>query len=337
MRCVARGPQRDARKRADDARETADAPALAHRRGPSTTAHDHRRRSLPWREPVPLDRRGTDLGVRRLGFLPHGRPSGTGATGTTSSDPVAATRARRAWDTPPLLSNAARWPDSRGSTSSAFTAQPLWLANEERLIRPHEPNQQPRTPPDLRRRRRHGRRLRRTTQHRHPPRPRPRTLQHPPQSGRLPPPADRQLIRGGLLAYLLRTRRDRGQRGPLGCVLPPDPTRTHVRTRRAPQAAPPRRRRNQHPPPALPRAPTPRRLRHLHATYASHLLHAAKPDRTFYHAIIQAEGVAPNHALFIDDIEKNVDGARQAGLQALHYTDTQTLTDALEHLLPPRE
>jgi glucose-1-phosphatase len=75
----------------------------------------------------------------------------------------------------------------------------------------------------------------------------------------------------------------------------------------------------------------------FHATYASHLLHAAKPDRTFYHAIIQAEGVAPNHALFIDDIEKNVDGARQAGLQALHYTDTQTLTDALEHLLPPRE
>ena len=74
----------------------------------------------------------------------------------------------------------------------------------------------------------------------------------------------------------------------------------------------------------------------FHATYASHLLHAAKPDRAFYDAIIQAEGVAPAEALFIDDLEVNADAARQAGLQALHFTDAQTLADALEHLLPPR-
>ena len=75
----------------------------------------------------------------------------------------------------------------------------------------------------------------------------------------------------------------------------------------------------------------------FHATYASHLLHAAKPDRAFYHAIVQAEQVAPEGALFIDDLQQNVEGARQAGLQALHFTDAQALTDALEPLLPPRE
>ena len=75
----------------------------------------------------------------------------------------------------------------------------------------------------------------------------------------------------------------------------------------------------------------------FHATYASHLLHAAKPDRVFYDAIIQAEGVAPAEALFIDDLEVNADAARHAGLQALHFTDVQTLADALERLLPLRE
>ncbi len=75
----------------------------------------------------------------------------------------------------------------------------------------------------------------------------------------------------------------------------------------------------------------------FHATYASHLLHAAKPDHAFYHAIVQAEGVAPEGALFIDDIEKNVDAAKQAGLQVLHFTDAETLTGDLERLLPARE
>ena len=75
----------------------------------------------------------------------------------------------------------------------------------------------------------------------------------------------------------------------------------------------------------------------FHATYASHLLHAAKPDRAFYDAIVQIEGVAPAEALFIDDLQQNVDGAKQAGLQALHFTDVQPLTDALERLLPPRQ
>jgi glucose-1-phosphatase len=71
----------------------------------------------------------------------------------------------------------------------------------------------------------------------------------------------------------------------------------------------------------------------FHATYASHLLHEAKPDPAFYQAIVRAEGVEPGAALFVDDLEANVAGARQAGLQALHFTDVDTLSVELKERL----
>ena len=69
------------------------------------------------------------------------------------------------------------------------------------------------------------------------------------------------------------------------------------------------------------------------ATYASHLLRAAKPDPAFYEAILHAEGVEPGAALFVDDLEVNVDGARRAGLEALHFTGVEALTAELDDLL----
>lgn len=47
----------------------------------------------------------------------------------------------------------------------------------------------------------------------------------------------------------------------------------------------------------------------------------AKPDPRVYLACLRELGVAPGQTLFIDDHPANVDGARQAGLDALHYTD----------------
>jgi glucose-1-phosphatase len=70
------------------------------------------------------------------------------------------------------------------------------------------------------------------------------------------------------------------------------------------------------------------------ATYASHLIHAAKPDTAFYQTIVDAEGVAPEQTLFIDDFESNVLGARRAGLHALHFTEFDALEAELVRLLP---
>ena len=51
------------------------------------------------------------------------------------------------------------------------------------------------------------------------------------------------------------------------------------------------------------------------ATDASDLMHAAKHDRDFVDAIEQAEEVAPGQARFIDDVQRNVDGAKQGGCE----------------------
>jgi len=50
-----------------------------------------------------------------------------------------------------------------------------------------------------------------------------------------------------------------------------------------------------------------------------------KPDRGIYDHHIAAFGLDPAASLFIDDSQKNVDGAKAAGWQAVLFTDAATL------------
>jgi glucose-1-phosphatase len=50
-----------------------------------------------------------------------------------------------------------------------------------------------------------------------------------------------------------------------------------------------------------------------------------KPAREFFEACVKATGVTAASCVFIDDLAENVDGARRAGLTAVHYVDTPTL------------
>jgi putative hydrolase of the HAD superfamily len=50
-----------------------------------------------------------------------------------------------------------------------------------------------------------------------------------------------------------------------------------------------------------------------------------KPAREFFEACVKAAGVTAASCVFIDDLAENVEGARQAGLTAVHYVDTPTL------------
>lgn len=59
--------------------------------------------------------------------------------------------------------------------------------------------------------------------------------------------------------------------------------------------------------------------------YASHLMHLAKPDGTFYQYILERENVAPYEMFFTDDMQENVLSARNEGLLAYTYTDAQNL------------
>ncbi len=57
-----------------------------------------------------------------------------------------------------------------------------------------------------------------------------------------------------------------------------------------------------------------------------------KPARAFFDACVAAAGVPPASCLFIDDIEENVEGARQAGLVGIHYQETPLLLNELRRL-----
>jgi glucose-1-phosphatase len=61
-------------------------------------------------------------------------------------------------------------------------------------------------------------------------------------------------------------------------------------------------------------------------TYASHLIHLAKPDPAFYRHILDAEGAAPAQTLFLDDREVNVEAAAGLGIHAVLF---ETEDDAI--------
>lgn len=54
-----------------------------------------------------------------------------------------------------------------------------------------------------------------------------------------------------------------------------------------------------------------------------------KPDRAIYDIHVESFGLDPAKCLFIDDSEKNVEGARAAGWQAVHFVSPEELARAL--------
>jgi putative hydrolase of the HAD superfamily len=61
--------------------------------------------------------------------------------------------------------------------------------------------------------------------------------------------------------------------------------------------------------------------------YYSQTLSLRKPHVASYQAIIDEQQLNPTETLFIDDTEKNIIGAKQAGLQTIHLVAPQTLLD----------
>ncbi|WP_205512935.1 HAD family hydrolase [Longitalea arenae] len=61
--------------------------------------------------------------------------------------------------------------------------------------------------------------------------------------------------------------------------------------------------------------------------YYSHLIKLRKPDVPAFEYVIKDSGVNAAETLFIDDALVNVEGARLAGLQAIHLTDGKTILE----------
>ena len=68
-----------------------------------------------------------------------------------------------------------------------------------------------------------------------------------------------------------------------------------------------------------------------HLTWSCELK-MAKPDAAIYQHTLQQLGVNAEEALFIDDIQRNIDAARQLGINAVLFTDAQRLARDLAGL-----
>ena len=60
-------------------------------------------------------------------------------------------------------------------------------------------------------------------------------------------------------------------------------------------------------------------------TFYSHETGLRKPNREAFEYVLKAEGLKPAETLFIDDLEHNVIGARQTGMQAYHLPKGERL------------
>jgi putative hydrolase of the HAD superfamily len=73
-------------------------------------------------------------------------------------------------------------------------------------------------------------------------------------------------------------------------------------------------------------------LDHFEHLVLSHEVGHMKPAREFYEACVSKADAPADSCVFIDDVLENVEGARAAGLQAIHYQDDRSLLGELEAL-----
>ena len=74
-------------------------------------------------------------------------------------------------------------------------------------------------------------------------------------------------------------------------------------------------------------------LRHFRRVFVSSQMGLRKPERASFDHIAREIGVAPSRILFFDDTAVNVEGARRAGLQAVHVQRPEDVRDAVRHWL----
>lgn len=69
------------------------------------------------------------------------------------------------------------------------------------------------------------------------------------------------------------------------------------------------------------------------AAYFSHKMHCRKPSPEGFDIIIREQGLVPDETLFIDDIAKNLEGARAMGIHGLHLA-AGTIVDLFDDDFP---
>ncbi len=63
--------------------------------------------------------------------------------------------------------------------------------------------------------------------------------------------------------------------------------------------------------------------------YYSYEIHERKPDLISYEKVIELSGINPEESLFVDDLEKNIEGAQKAGLKTLLHNVNNEIAEIL--------
>jgi putative hydrolase of the HAD superfamily len=71
---------------------------------------------------------------------------------------------------------------------------------------------------------------------------------------------------------------------------------------------------------------------HFDANFPSFAVGRIKPDADYFEHVLASLGLAPQQALFVDDVQLNVDAAARIGLVARRAVGTQGVRDALADL-----
>ncbi len=67
--------------------------------------------------------------------------------------------------------------------------------------------------------------------------------------------------------------------------------------------------------------------------FFSNEIHIAKPDLRAYQLLIEKTGINPQETLYIDDLQPNIDGGQQVGLQTLLAPDDEAWISKVEELI----
>lgn len=62
-------------------------------------------------------------------------------------------------------------------------------------------------------------------------------------------------------------------------------------------------------------------FRYFDGQVISGLVKAVKPEERIYRILLERYALDPHETLFIDDLEKNIEAARQLGFRTVHFTD----------------
>jgi HAD superfamily hydrolase (TIGR01509 family) len=66
---------------------------------------------------------------------------------------------------------------------------------------------------------------------------------------------------------------------------------------------------------------------YFHRAYYSHIMGKRKPNADTYEDVLQENGLQPSETLFLDDNEKNIEGAKTVGIKTLYVTNPNMILD----------